>query len=70
VGEGGALQYGKQKETARLMFQVLFDRQQLAIENARRLYTQFADEHNQHKPAEEESSTTVFQLVENLWSFM
>lgn len=62
--------YGKQKETARLMFQVLFDRQQLAIENARRLYTQFADEHNQHNPAEEESSTTVFQLVENLRSFM
>ena len=62
--------YSKQKQTARLMFQALFARQQLAIDNARRLYTQFADELDQHNPAEEESSTTVFQLVEKLRSFM
>ncbi|MDB5243636.1 MAG: RloB protein [Spirosoma sp.] len=62
--------YSKQKEIARLMFQALFPKQQLAIDNARRLYTQFADELDQHNPAEEESSTTVFQLVEKLRSFM
>lgn len=61
--------YTKQKEIARLMFQTLINRQQLAIDNARRLYTQFEDERGQHNPAVEESSTTVYQLVEKLRSF-
>ena len=62
--------YSKHKETARLMFQVLIGRQHIAIMNAQRLYSQFADELGKHNPGEEESSTTVFQLVEKLRSFM
>ena len=52
------------------MFRVLIERQQLAIENAKRLYDQYDNESGYRNPAEEESSTTVFQLVEKLRSFM
>ncbi|WP_420151372.1 RloB family protein [Spirosoma sp.] len=61
--------YSKHTDTARLMFRVLLDRQSLAIENAKRLYNQYDNGPDYRNPAEEESSTTVYQLVEKLRSF-
>jgi hypothetical protein len=62
--------YTKHIDTARLMFRVLLDRQLIAIENAKRLYNQYDNGFGYRNPAEEESSTTVYQLVEKLRSFM
>lgn len=62
--------YSKHIDTARLMFRILLDRQSLAIENAKRLYNQYDKGSGYRNPAEEESSTTVYQLVEKLRSFM
>ena len=62
--------YSKHTDTARLMFRVLLDRQRVAIENAQRLYNQYEIGSGYRNPAEEESSTTVYQLVEKLRSFM
>jgi hypothetical protein len=64
--------YGKEARIARLMFKVLYERQQVAIVNARRLYDQYADEpsHGPRNPAAEESSTTVHELVESLRKFL
>ena len=63
--------YSKHADTARLMFRALYDRQPLAIENARRLYNQHteADSAAPRNPAAEESSTTVYELVELLRTF-
>ena len=63
--------YRKHEDTARLMFNALYDRQSFAIENARQLDDQHANEMGQalRNPAAEESSTTVHELVEKLREF-
>ena len=63
--------YTKQADVARLIYKALYDRQATAIDNARRLYDQFAGEliGTERNPATEESSTTVHLLVEHLRSF-
>lgn len=63
--------YSKQDEVARLLFRRLYDRQSIALENARRLLKQHAGDGSMPRnPATEESSTTVHKLVEMLRSFM
>lgn len=63
--------YSKQANVARLLFQALYDLQSIAIENARRLYEQYGGQNGQalRNPAAEESSTTVYKLVEQLRKF-
>lgn len=63
--------YSKQADVARLLYKALYSRQTTAIDNARRLYDQFAGELSGkgHDPATEESSTTVYVLVEQLRAF-
>ncbi len=48
------------------LFDVLDDRKQLAITRAKRIYDQF----DHSNPAMEESSTTVFRLVEELLKYV
>jgi hypothetical protein len=70
LGDFVGFPYSKHRDTAPIMFRVLLERQQIAIENARRLYAQYDNGSGYRNPAEEESSTTVYQLVEKLRSFM
>ncbi len=55
--------YTKRLNTSKKMFDVLFPIQSRALKNAEVIYNSFEAERN---PAEEESSTTVFQLVYEL----
>jgi hypothetical protein len=59
--------YDKDKAIAKKMFGTLINKQNDAIENAKKLYDFVGDHSN---PANEESSTTVFQLVEALNKFL
>jgi len=59
--------YEKDKHTAKRMYDALIQKQNDAIANAKRLY-EFVGDHN--SPANEESSTTVFMLVEELNKFL
>ncbi len=60
--------YSKQTDTARLLFQALLGHQSRALENARRLYNSYTGK--RRNPAAEESSTTVYKLVEELRRFL
>ncbi|BDX37306.1 hypothetical protein CYCD_06610 [Tenuifilaceae bacterium CYCD] len=59
--------YEKDKETAKRMYAELLNKQGDAIANAARVYNEIG---NHHSPADEESSTTVYQLVESLNKFL
>lgn len=55
--------YDKRLITSKKMFELLLPFQLKALKNAESIYKSFGESRN---PAEEESSTTVFQLVEEL----
>lgn len=59
--------YDKDKDTAKKMYAALLNKQNDAIINATNVYDKIG---NHLSPADEESSTTVFQLVEALNRFL
>lgn len=60
--------YAKESAVSTKMFNALLKHQETAINNARHSYNEFGDPHN--SPAIEESSTTVFLLVEELRKYL
>lgn len=60
--------YSKESAVSTKMFNALWKRQETAINNARHSFDQFGTLHS--SPAQEESSTTVFLLVEELRKFI
>jgi len=59
--------YDKDKNTAKNMYAALLNKQSDAIANARKAYEEIG---NHQSPADEESSTTVYKLVEALNKFL
>ena len=59
--------YDKDKDTAKNMYAALLNKQSDAIANARKAYEEIG---NHQSPADEESSTTVYKLVEALNKFL
>ena len=59
--------YDKDKNTAKNMYAALLNKQSDAIANARKAYEEIG---NHQSPADEESSTTVYKLVEVLNKFL
>jgi len=59
--------YDKDKDTAKNMYAALLNKQSDAIANAKKAYEEIG---NHQSPADEESSTTVYKLVEVLNKFL
>jgi RloB-like protein len=60
--------YTKEKEVSEKMTESIYHLTETAIRNAKHIYAEFPDTHP--SPAIEESSTTVFKLVEELLKFV
>lgn len=57
--------YGKVKGDSARVFNAIYSRRQTAIENAKKVMSMF----DRSNPAKEESSTTVYELVEELLNY-
>ena len=57
--------YGKVKGDSARVFNAIYSRRQIAIENAKKVMSMF----DRSNPAKEESSTTVYELVEELLNY-
>ncbi|NOZ36010.1 MAG: RloB domain-containing protein [Chlorobi bacterium] len=64
----GITDYDKSEAFSKKMYDLLYPLQAIAIKNAREVYESFDPAHS--NPAQEESSTTVFKLVEELNKFI